>query len=108
MNPGKGAVPCSGGSRGGWVGAIIQTTICLKVVDAFIQLAVVGVGTDSPEARPADVRQPGAEAVAQQAEEPEDHVAVGAGVSHDPCGIKLRLLLQDYGEEDEATPRTRT
>ena len=67
-----------------------------------IEHAVVGLRVDPPKARTADIGQARAESVAKQAEQPENHVAVRACVRHDLRRLKVRLLFQDYGQQDQA------
>ena len=59
-----------------------------------VELAVVGLWIDTPEARTADVREAWTEALAQQPEQPEHDIAVSSGIGHYVCGMQLGLLLQ--------------
>jgi hypothetical protein len=52
-----------------------------------VEVAIIGVCVDPPEARAGDVGQPWAKTVAQQPEQPKDHITVGAGVGHDLGGV---------------------
>ena len=63
-----------------------------------VEQAVVSLRVDSPEARAADIGQSRAEAIAEQAEQAEYHVAVGAGVGHDLRRPKIRLLFEHHGQ----------
>ena len=67
-----------------------------------IEITVVGVRIDAPKAAAADVGQAGTEAIAQQSEQPENDIAVGAGVGHDLGGLQLGLLLQHDRQQDQA------
>jgi hypothetical protein len=67
-----------------------------------IEQAVVSLRVDPPEARAADIGQARAEAIAEQAEQAEHHVAVGAGVGHDLRWLKVGLLFKHHGQQDQA------
>ncbi len=60
-----------------------------------VQPAVVGAAVDAPEPGAADIGQPGAELVAQEPEQTEDAVGIGAGVGHDLGRLELGLLLEE-------------
>ena len=65
-----------------------------------IQDPIVGRGIETPEAGFSDVRQPGAELVAQQPEQAEDHVTDPSRVGHDLHRAQLRLVLQQAIEDE--------
>ena len=67
-----------------------------------VELAIIGLGVDAPEACSTDVRQARAEAVAQQAEQPEDDVAVCARIGHDLRRLQLGLLLEHDRQQNQA------
>ena len=60
----------------------------------LVQLAVVRIRVDAPEARAADVGNAWAEPVAEQAEQAEHDVGVGTSVGHDLGRLQLGLLFQ--------------
>ena len=66
-----------------------------------IQQPVVCFGIDPPEARTADIGQTGAESVAKQAKQPENHVAVRARIRHDLGRLKVGLLFQNDGQQNQ-------
>ena len=68
----------------------------------LVQGAVVGLAVHAPEPGAADVGQTRAELVAEQVEDAEDRVGVGAGVGHDLGRLQLGLLLQHHGEQGQA------
>jgi hypothetical protein len=57
---------------------------------------------DPPQAGAADVGQPRAKAISQEAKKAEDDIAVSAGIGHDLRWLKIRFLLEYYGEQDDA------
>ena len=67
-----------------------------------VQPPIVGAGVDAPETGAADVGEPGAELVAQEPEQAEDAVGVGAGVGHDLGRLELGLLAEQEAEDDQA------
>ncbi len=64
-----------------------------------VEPAVVGVTIDAPEARATDVADARAELVAQQPEQAEDHVSIGAGVGHDLARVQRGLLIEQDAEQ---------
>ena len=67
-----------------------------------VELAVVGLWVDAPEARTADVGNARAESIAEESEQAEHDIGIRAGVGHDLHGLKFRLLFEHYGEQDQA------
>ena len=67
-----------------------------------VELAIIGLGLDAPEAAAADVCQAGAEAVAQQAEQPEDDVTVGTRIGHDLRRLQFGLLFKHDRQQRQA------
>jgi hypothetical protein len=49
-----------------------------------------------------NVGQARAEAIAEQPEQAEHHVAVGTGIGHDLRRLEVRLLFEHYGQQDQA------
>ena len=60
-----------------------------------IELPVIRLAVDAPEAGAANIGQSRTEAIAQQTKEAEHHIAVGAGISHDVRRLQFGLLLQN-------------
>ncbi len=56
---------------------------------------------EAPEAGVGQVGQARAEAIAEQAEQAEDHVAVGGGIGHDLVGLERRRGLLEQPIQDE-------
>ena len=67
-----------------------------------VELAVVGPWVDAPEARAADVGEARAESIAEESEQAEHDIAIGAGVGHDLHGLKFGLLFEHHGEQNQA------
>src|SRR5450755_3438695 len=68
----------------------------------IVEFTVVGMRVDPPQARAADVGQPWAKAISQEAKEAEDNIAVSAGIGHDLGWLEIRFLLEYGGEQDDA------
>ena len=68
----------------------------------LVEGAVIGLAVHAPEPRAADVGQARAELVAEEMEDAEDRVGVGAGVGHDLGRLQLGLLLQHDREQGQA------
>ena len=73
-----------------------------RVLRDGVELAIIGLGLDAPEAAAADVCQAGAEAVAQQAEQPEDDVTVGTRIGHDLRRLQFGLLFEHDRQQHQA------
>ncbi|CCF70621.1 hypothetical protein XAPC_4358 [Xanthomonas citri pv. punicae str. LMG 859] len=67
-----------------------------------VELAIVSVGIDTPEACAADIGQARAEAVVGEPEQAKHQIAVRTGVGHDLCRLQLGLLLQHDSQQDQA------
>ncbi|KWV90339.1 hypothetical protein PFLmoz3_00028 [Pseudomonas fluorescens] len=67
-----------------------------------VEFAVIRLRARAPETGTADVGQARAEVVAEQAEQPKHHIAVGPGVGHDLRRLQLGLLFQHHGQQHQA------
>ena len=67
-----------------------------------IEGTVVARRIDPPEPGTTDIGDPRAELVAEQPEDAEDHVGVGAGVGHDLGRFKLGFLFQHAAQQHQA------
>src|SRR3546814_5594391 len=67
----------------------------------LIELSVARLAVDAPQLRAADVRQTGAESVAQEPEQAENCVGIGSGVGHNLQRIELGFLLQQESQDDQ-------
>src|SRR3546814_7109136 len=61
----------------------------------LIELSVARLAVDAPQLRAADVRQTGAESVAQEPEQAENCVGIGSGVGHNLQRIELGFLRSE-------------
>ena len=69
-----------------------------------VELAIVGFEIDTPETGSPDVRQARAEPVAQQAEQPEDDIAISARICHDLRRLQFGLLFQHNRQQHQTVP----
>ena len=68
----------------------------------IVELPVIGLRVDTPEARAADIGEPQTEAISQQPEQAKHDVRIGAGVGHDEGGLQLGLLFEHDSEQHQA------
>src|SRR3546814_1777901 len=73
----------------------------------LIELSVARLAVDAPQLRAADVRQTGAESVAQEPEQAENCVGIGSGVGHNLQRIELGFLLQQESQDDQTDAQNR-
>lgn len=66
-----------------------------------IELPVIRLTIDAPEAGTANISQSRTEAIAQQPKEAEHHIAVGAGIGHDVRRLQFGLLLQSDSQQPQ-------
>src|SRR3546814_11664768 len=76
-----------------------SSDVCSSVY--LIELSVARLAVDAPQLRAADVRQTGAESVAQEPEQAENCVGIGSGVGHNLQRIELGFLLQQESQDEQ-------
>ena len=59
-----------------------------------VEFAVIRIRACAPEAGTTDIGQTRAEVITEQTEQPEYHIAVGAGIGHYLCWLQFGLLFQ--------------